>query len=384
MAIENEHDQPQEAGSSARRDLSSLRRRFAVPLVYVVVFFYLFGENIQPAPRIDLYESIVCRQYYASHGSTSGPPDGTPMAILDGQSCKIPAVQAQLALLTGLERLSSILPTVLAIPFSALADKYGRSLILSIALFGLFLEELWPFFVCWNADAMPIRLVWLHFIFNFIGGGVSVISTMFFVIVADIVPAESRTTVFFRIHAAGSMSAVLAYTLASTIMEAVNSWLAWTIGLISLLIATGAAMLIPNMNVKAVEVQASSVVIEDPRIADGEVITGEVDQTPPHNGAPITSSKDSKGDQRRLQDLIVRAARGLKHIVALIALNPLVALNLFLVLACQIGLDSQPLMMVIYISKRFGWSFAKVNDFRLRMQSKQPALIPPIIEKAHS
>lgn len=282
--------------------------KYTIPLVYLTSFLFLFGETLQPAPRIAIYESIVCQQHYGS----SGPHD-----------CKIAPVQQELAFLGGIERLSIIIPSILAIPFAALADRYGHSLILAIAIFGVFLEDGWPFLVCWFPDVFPIRLIWLHFIFSCVGGGFTVVVTLLHVIIADVVSAEERTKMFFRARAAGVAASILGYATSGLIMR-VSAFLPWAIGLVCLVLGTFTAALIPRM-------------------------------TPQDHDAPSDVNK-SAGSWS-----VASSLEALRDVARLLVGNQQVLAMLVLVFFCQLGYDSVPLMLAIYISKRFGWEFSDVS-----------------------
>ena len=283
--------------------------KYTIPLIYITSFLFLFGETVQPAPRIAIYESIVCRQYYGA----PGPHD-----------CKVAPVQQELALLGGIERLSIIIPSILAIPFAALADRYGHSFILAIAMFGVFLEDGWPFLVTWFPDVFPIRLIWLHFVFSCVGGGFTVIITLLHVIIADVVGPEERTTMFFRTRAAGVAASILGYATSGLMMR-VNDFLPWAVGLISLVLCTITAAMIPNTTVEVAK--------------------------------PGDDSESSGGLGQKLRS----AMKALKSISSLLIGNKQVLGMLILVFLCQLGFDAGPLMLAIYVSKRYGWTFSDVR-----------------------
>ncbi|KAF2645220.1 MFS general substrate transporter [Massarina eburnea CBS 473.64] len=308
-----------------------------LPLVYLTTFLFLFGESLQPAPRIEIYERVICHTFYAQ------PSNSTASEHVD---CKSAPVQQELAFLIGIERLSVILPSLLAIPFGALADRVGHNVILSVALFGVFLEESWPFIVCWFPDIFPIRFIWLHFLFSLVGGGVTVIVTLLHVIVATIVPADERTAIFFRLRAAGVSASILGYAMAGLLMRK-NAWVPWIIGNSSLLLAGIVAALMPKT-------------------------TGEE-----------AACADDGEDVRGADVGWVRAALLLMKRVYVMAVgNKRVLVLLVSCLLCQLGGDSVSLMMIIYVSKRFGWSFADANLLNsLEMAFEFAflvALLPPI------
>jgi MFS family permease len=284
---------------------------YTIPLIYLTTFLFLFGETLQPAPRIAIYEDILCRQHYGTLG--------------DVRDCKNPQVQQQLASLIGYERLSVIIPCLLAIPFAALADKVGHARILYVALFGQFLEEFYALVICWFPHYFPIKLIWLHFIFSFIGGGMTVIVSLLHVIVAEHVGSERRMSVFIRMRAAGVVASALGYAAAGASMK-VNVWLPWGIGLVSMLLAVGCAILLPGNKVQ---------------------------------GVPKADDIGGKGVG------VASAMRFLKRVKGLLTDNRQVMIILILVFLCQLGFDSVPLMMSVYISKRFHWSFANVGPLNL-------------------
>lgn len=279
--------------------------KYTIPLVYLTSFLFLFGETLQPAPRIAIYESIVCQQHYG----TPGPHD-----------CKIAPVQEELAFLGGIERLSIIIPSILAIPFAALADRYGHSFILAIAIFGVFLEDGWPFIVCWFPEVFPIRLIWLHFLFSCVGGGFTVVVTLLHVIIADVVSAEERTKIFFRARAAGVGASILGYAAGGILMKT-NEFLPWAIGLVALTLGSTTAALIPRTTVQE------------------------------------TSDDNSAGQRWSVQSSL----RAMENTSSLLLGNKPVLTMLLLVFICQLGFDSVPMMLAIYVSKRYGWSFSNVS-----------------------
>jgi hypothetical protein len=282
---------------------------YAVPLVYLSTFLFMFGETLQPAARIAIYEDIICRQYY-------GTLDRTPSV----QDCKEPQVQEQLGTLIGLERLSIIIPCLLAIPFAHLADRVGHALIITIALFGQFFEEFYALIICWFPDVFPIKLIWLHFVFSFIGGGMTVIVSLFHVVVAEHVGAESRMKVFLRMRAVGVVASALGYGAAGAIMK-VNVWLPWGLGLLSMLLAAFCGLLLPANKVQDVP------------------------------------KEDGIGGWR---DWFPSTVQFFKRVKGLLTDDMQVTGILVLVFLCQLGFDSVPLMMSVYVSKRFHWTFANV------------------------
>jgi MFS family permease len=91
-----------------------------------------------------------------------------------------------------------------------MSDRYGRKIVLGLALLGLILGCIWSDIVCklnyspllilrflthiigWWSDVLPVQLTWFSSAFVLIGGGVAVITSMIFTIIADVIPDAQR------------------------------------------------------------------------------------------------------------------------------------------------------------------------------------------------
>lgn len=112
---------------------------------------------------------------------------------------------------------------ILAVPYGTLADRVGRKKIFLLAIVGCFLNDVWIRVVCelplslchlasifgprnltflncldWFSDTLPVRAVWFGGLWQLIGGGAATFSSVSFVLVADICPAEQRHVIHHR------------------------------------------------------------------------------------------------------------------------------------------------------------------------------------------
>jgi len=97
------------AMASKSSGIQHFSERHLLPILYVTVFLFLYGENIQPAPRTQIYERVICRSL---HG------DIESIISLD-DICKAHDVQEELAFLKGIERLLGIFPSECSISLSS-------------------------------------------------------------------------------------------------------------------------------------------------------------------------------------------------------------------------------------------------------------------------
>jgi hypothetical protein len=119
-------------------------------IAIIDVGFYL----LEP-PKTRMYEAKICFRHYQKYDPSKIKQDGT----VDESLCKINAVQEKLAAIMGWEELFESLPAILlAVPFGAWADKYGRKWIFVSSFVGMLLNCSWKFLISqtiWYLNAEP-------------------------------------------------------------------------------------------------------------------------------------------------------------------------------------------------------------------------------------
>ena len=90
---------------------------------FCLQFCNYFAKHMVEVPTIKLFEQAICNRYYYSHQSihpSLAAPD------VHEALCKIPAIQNELAALTGLKFTFDALPGLLtALYYGSVADRYG-------------------------------------------------------------------------------------------------------------------------------------------------------------------------------------------------------------------------------------------------------------------
>lgn len=315
--------------------------RYALVLLCLCIFLLVFGETMQPAPRTQIYETIICDTLL-------------PSADRDPARCKADVVQEELVFLKGTERLLGAFPTILAIPYGLAANRFGRRNVLTLALVGLLLEESWNFVICWLSPAFNIRLVLVAVGFEVIGGGFGVVTTMVHVIAADIATGDSRTSLFFAIHAIGTIAAILGQ-LTSSLLMSLNVWLPWMAGLCCILLAGTASLFIQDRHQETAP-NVTSAEREPLLIPETDTHGPASDFAATANGELLDEVDSPRSKSHNVWELLKTGARlavGQSRLIFLLTL----------VLLCQISEDSLPMMLLVFASKRFGWSFARANLF---------------------
>ncbi|RAH76461.1 hypothetical protein BO86DRAFT_251278 [Aspergillus japonicus CBS 114.51] len=309
---------------------------FLLPLLLTAFLFFL-GENIQSGPRTQIYESILCDQILPDNATTP----------LSSARCKDKAVQEELAFLKGTERVLGALPTILVIPWSLFAERYGRCLSLRLALFGVLCEETWSCLICWFSNTFPIRLILLAPVFEIIGGGPGIIITMIHLLAAEAATEEKRTTTFFFIRAMALAAAMLAL-FGSSLLMSHHVWVPWLLGLFCLLLAI---LTTPS------ELHPAST--QDPPDENTALNPGQYrgDDTSTVSQESNSSIKEHASLRFRLNQIAQQLHQGARVVYGNTSLIILLGMSFL----GQLGEDSLPMALLLYISKRYNWEFARAN-----------------------
>lgn len=185
-----------------------------IPIVLVFVIMNL-GAFLIDAPKTRVFEANVCLRYYQRHDPSNIGSDGT----VPEAECKIDAVQQELAMIFGWQDMFDALSgMLLAVPFGALADTWGRKWIFAAALMGLQLGSAWVLLVCY-LQSLPLQWTWLSSMFSVIGGGSTVAVAVGMTMISDATPPDKRTNMFLITTASAQLGEIISPILASRLME---------------------------------------------------------------------------------------------------------------------------------------------------------------------
>jgi hypothetical protein len=116
-------------------------------LIILTCITFDIGDYLIKAPRLRLYESIICTEYYQTH-NISLPLDIPWEGSIPEEYCKLDDIQDELAMIQGWQMgFDSISSILLAVPYGWVADKYGRKLVIVTALGGCILAYVWTLLV---------------------------------------------------------------------------------------------------------------------------------------------------------------------------------------------------------------------------------------------
>ncbi|KJZ71682.1 hypothetical protein HIM_08920 [Hirsutella minnesotensis 3608] len=213
-------------------DDSSFRAWRAIFCTALTFLLLCISSHISLAPLTAILQDIVCREYYADSVGLDSP-----------DRCNIDPVQSRVAAINGWREVSESLPAMLlAVPYGTLSDRIGRKTVLLLAIAGCFLSDVWTRLVFWFPSFFPVQAVWFSGVWQIIGAGAATLSSVTFVIVADLCPPDQRTTAFSHIQSATLISQFL-FTPVGAFMMTQSPWIPVFISSAFMIMALGVAVL---------------------------------------------------------------------------------------------------------------------------------------------
>lgn len=204
-------------------------------LLMMVVLLVSLGDQLMETPNTRILEAVICYRYWERvDPSRLLLPRGAvgPGAYNGVQEmyCKADDVQSALASLKGWQQTFNGFPSLLlALPYGWLADRYGRKPTIMLSAAGCILQVMWMQGIAWCWQGFDIRVTWAGTLFTILGGGSTVLSTMFFVLLSDVSDEEQRAAVFMRVGAFNLLASLLMPPVAAWWMR-YNPWIPALIG----------------------------------------------------------------------------------------------------------------------------------------------------------
>ncbi|KAF2014538.1 MFS general substrate transporter [Aaosphaeria arxii CBS 175.79] len=299
-----------------------------VVLIFFLVVIIDIGAFLAEAPKTRVYEANLCIRHYLEHDPSKINPDGT----VDEALCKEDDIQRKMAMIFGWQEMFDAIPAILlAVPYGALSDKWGRKWVFAASLCGLQLNSAWILLICYFRS-LPLQLTWFSSAFYLLGGGPIVATAVGGTMLSDIVPAEKRTSIYLYVTASVYLAELIAPIMASKLMEH-GDWLPLLLALAIQLVGILIAFLFP----------------ETLHLRDLPEPKDRI--SPADEEIELTSSR--KGFVRmQLQHL--------KDAAVFFGRDGMTAMIIFTFLASRLGRQCVSLLLR-YASKRYHWEIKKAN-----------------------
>ncbi|KAK3329762.1 major facilitator superfamily domain-containing protein [Apodospora peruviana] len=334
-----EDRQPDETSNLLDQDPAKKRPAAPDPLrtilsAAVVLLILQIASQLELVPETAILQDIICRKYYEG---LDLDPSIQPDPV---DRCKIEPVQAEVAYINGWTASLGIIPAMLvAVPYGTLADRIGRKPVLLLAIVGCFMNDIWIRLVYWFPDIFPLRTVWLGGLWQAIGGGATTLSSILFVLVADVCPPEQRTTAFSQIQSATLLSKLLFVPLGGY-LSSVNPWLPMFIASIIMIVGFCVAVLFVPETLPF--------------------------PAAPGNGndeAPLPSSTSGNHDDDK-QPLRIHLRKQLDHLATFgqwMLSNTRVGLVILCFFLFHLGEQASGTILLQYAAKRLGWTLGEAS-----------------------
>ncbi|KAI9745833.1 MAG: hypothetical protein M1818_000514 [Claussenomyces sp. TS43310] len=315
-------------------DLRGVDRRSLHFVGCALIILIQIGNCMQKAPMINLYESIISRDFDSRQHLQ------LHVGNLPDNLSKDEAVQSELVLLRSWQTVLETLPSIfLAIPYGFVAEKYGPKLVLFLSVLGVVLGLGWSQLVCLLPNVLPIRAVWFSAAFYLIGGGVSVVVSMMYTITSLFTSEDERASTFFLFNAAILATDIIAIPMTSFLMDR-GVWLPIIVGDCALILG-----LLAILPIK--EPQSSK--RDHYRLL--EPTQSQYNQQPPNY-----TNEDNSSVKQRVATGLASARKKLNFLW-----DNKLGLLLLLTIFLSAVANGMPELLIIFVKKRLGWSLSRGN-----------------------
>jgi PCFT/HCP family folate transporter-like MFS transporter 1/3 len=147
------------------------------------IFLWVLSGTLAIVPATRLAEDIFCRLYY--HREDDGDDIGEEL-------CKVEEVQSRMAYLFGfVAMLDGVVGLLVAFPFGVLADR-ARKPVYILGTMGQSLNVATTLLVFYLWRLLPIELILVAPVFQLLGGGLMVATSVLYAMLADVLGPENR------------------------------------------------------------------------------------------------------------------------------------------------------------------------------------------------
>lgn len=124
--------------------IAPARRIFIIAMLFALCITLSVCAVLANTAMMQGIEDIICRRVHGPgfpRNETSGREGDNP--------CKDDDIAGEIAMILGWDGVLNMLPSIfLAVPFGAVADRYGRVPVIGLVLVGVVLQISWIIFVC--------------------------------------------------------------------------------------------------------------------------------------------------------------------------------------------------------------------------------------------
>ncbi|KAL1873938.1 hypothetical protein Daus18300_003811 [Diaporthe australafricana] len=302
--------------------------RSAIAALLGLLLLVNLAASLYQLPLNRVVERRLCEEYYNQHDPLVIGPDGN----IDEEFCKADPIQAGLGRIQGFMDTTWIVGDfVMTIPLGFVAEKYGRRALLWLNFAPRVFMLAWAVIVGYFNQILPTKAILAGPIFSFLGGD-CVFNSITYSLAAGITDDYVlRASYFGYMSSISYVVNLLGPALASASMTLLL-WLPFWIGITLLIIAIPIISLLPDHNNTTSERRD--------------------EQSQPLLSSPLLKAQDPG-------PTVLQSVIGRFHALrAALASHPR---NFSLLLACFLLASlasSDTKLLVQYISKRYGWTFA--------------------------
>ncbi|KAF3047816.1 hypothetical protein E8E11_006655 [Didymella keratinophila] len=318
------------------------------PLIALLILVHV-SAVLYTLPVNRVIELRLCQEHYELHDPSIIPANGA----IPEKLCKIDEVQRRLAWLQGImETTLVVCDFVVTVPFSFVAERSGVRVVLWCNLVPRIFMSVWAAAVGFFAHILPTKAIIVGPFLAVFGGECVLQSTIFALTSALAGEYVQRASYFSYISSTSYVVSFMGPTLASITMSW-SIWLPFSINICLLACAIPTITLLPDAH--------KSNVVSTETASLSRSVNGDVEEAGPLLAADSEyGSRRYAGAFEKPQGFVQESIYAARKLVGLVH-----GRRNFQVLLCSFFLtalaSSDTKLLVQYISKRYGWTFAQTG-----------------------
>ncbi|KAK6538964.1 hypothetical protein TWF694_010514 [Orbilia ellipsospora] len=327
------------------------RKTVLLCILLEVVLIFSFATTSLPFTRI--VENAVCQRWYDFHGNgnqTLANPGFKRGDVPDESMCKTDEIQAGVVEILGVsDTISTIVALLVMFPSGYLAKIIDRRNFLLLAISETAVAYALMGFIGSHPLTFDPRLFWVIPLFDLLGGGFTFVGIMLRTAIAENVPKDELSAVYYKLTGFNILSTFLGTTFGSWLMGLIDPIIVLYLGIsLSVLLSVPVVILLPP----AKQQKSMYEDVRNPHQFPDSA--GDMDEEEPHQ-----PKKKATLYQRFLEQ--ARSKQNLYAEVKALLFEQRAVRNALIILLLHMISRGVRIPFQTWVSKRYHWTLSKTG-----------------------
>ncbi|EPS41972.1 hypothetical protein H072_4004 [Dactylellina haptotyla CBS 200.50] len=331
------------------------RKTVLLCILLEVVLIFSFATTALPFTRI--VENAVCQRWYDMHDGAIGNqtlanPGFKRGEVPDESMCKTDEIQAGVVEILGVsDTISTVVALLVMFPSGYLAKIIDRRNFLLLAISETAVAYALMGFIGSHPLTFDPRLFWIIPLFDLLGGGFTFFGIMMRTVIAENVPKDELSAVYYKLTGLNILSTFLGTTFGSWLMGVISPIIVLYLGIsLSVVLSVPVVLLLPST-------KAHKSLYEDVR--DPRQFPDSAGDADDEEASPAPPRKKATLYQRFLEQ--ARSKQNLYADVKTLLFEQRAVRNALIILLLFMVARGVRIPFQTWVSKRYEWTLSKTG-----------------------